>query len=143
MCVSYPAGLLNVGGSTQVPACDWNNVQRGTWGLPPPVNLESCRITFTLLVRHKTQSISQSIILTFHRFKNLLQWFNTLKCFKEIFLYCFQAHIQHSLAGSTFKTVLFTVLIKDKIWYPFQNEHVKVYWSKKFTVEKIHFSKIN
>ena len=47
---SYPAILRNIGGSTQVPACAWNNAQRSTWGLPPPVKLESRHIT--VLVRH-------------------------------------------------------------------------------------------
>ena len=32
-----------------------NNAQWGTWGLPPPVNLESPHITFTVLVRRKTK----------------------------------------------------------------------------------------
>ena len=52
---SHPASLRNVGGSTQVPTCAWNNAQRGTWGLPPPVKMESCHITFTVLVWRKSQ----------------------------------------------------------------------------------------
>ena len=41
-------------GSTKVPACAWNNAQRGTWGLPPPGKLESRHIAITELVRNKT-----------------------------------------------------------------------------------------
>jgi hypothetical protein len=42
----YPASLGNVGGSTQVPVRAWNNAQRGTLGLPPPVKLESRNILY-------------------------------------------------------------------------------------------------
>ena len=52
---SYPASLWNVDGSTQVPACAWNDAPRGNWGLPSPVKLESRYITFTVLVQPKTQ----------------------------------------------------------------------------------------
>ena len=48
--------------STQVPARAWNNVRRGTWGLPPTVKLESRHITFTVSVRPKTQQ--KNIIYT-------------------------------------------------------------------------------
>ena len=51
---SYPASLWNVGGTTQVPACAWNNARRGTWSLPPQEKLESRHITFAVLVQHKT-----------------------------------------------------------------------------------------
>ena len=34
---SFSAGLENVGGFTQGPACTWKNGWRGTFGLPPPV----------------------------------------------------------------------------------------------------------
>ena len=37
MWVTYPASLQNVGGTTQMPTCAWNNARRGTWDLPPPV----------------------------------------------------------------------------------------------------------
>jgi hypothetical protein len=33
---SYSASLQNVGGSTQVPVCAWNNAWKDTWGLLPP-----------------------------------------------------------------------------------------------------------
>ena len=41
-----PFSLRNVGGSTHVSVCAWNNAWRVTWGLPPPVKLESRHITF-------------------------------------------------------------------------------------------------
>jgi hypothetical protein len=52
---SYPASLRNVSVSTQVPVCAWNNVQKSTWGLPPPVRLERRHMTYTVSVWHKTQ----------------------------------------------------------------------------------------
>ena len=53
---SYPANFLNVDSSPQVPSCALNNTQRGTWGLPPPVKLESHRMTFIVLVWHKPKN---------------------------------------------------------------------------------------
>ena len=50
---TYLASLWNVGGSTQVPALDWNNAGRGTWSLLPPMKLQSQHITFTVLVWRK------------------------------------------------------------------------------------------
>ena len=47
---SYPASLGNV-----EPACAWNNARRGSWGLPPPVKLESHHMTFTMLMQRKIQ----------------------------------------------------------------------------------------
>ena len=37
----YLASLWNISGSTQVPACAWINTRRGSWGLLPPIKLES------------------------------------------------------------------------------------------------------
>jgi hypothetical protein len=48
---NYPACLRNIGGSTQVPVCAWNNVQRGTLGLSPPVHLEICPLTYIVSVQ--------------------------------------------------------------------------------------------
>jgi hypothetical protein len=39
MSGNYPASLLNVGGSTQIPVRAWNNSRKGTWGLSLPVKL--------------------------------------------------------------------------------------------------------
>ena len=41
--------------SNRVTALAWNNARRGTQGLPPTVNFESCHIIFTVLVPFKTQ----------------------------------------------------------------------------------------
>jgi hypothetical protein len=53
---SYLASLRNVGGSTRVPVRAWNNAQKGTWGLPPPVKLERRQMTYTVSVWRKTKS---------------------------------------------------------------------------------------
>ena len=47
--------LRNVSGSTQARARAWNNARWSTWGLHPPVKLESRHKTFIVLVRRKTQ----------------------------------------------------------------------------------------
>jgi hypothetical protein len=59
---SYPASLRNVGGSTLVPVRAWNNARKGTWGLPPPVNLERRHMTYIVSVWRKTQSNKQTNI---------------------------------------------------------------------------------
>jgi hypothetical protein len=51
--------LWNVGGSTQVPVCAWNNAWKGILGLPLQVKLESCHMTYTMLVWLKTQQQQQ------------------------------------------------------------------------------------
>jgi hypothetical protein len=38
---------LSVSGSTRVLNCAWNNEQSGSWGLTPPVQLESRHMTYT------------------------------------------------------------------------------------------------
>ena len=50
--------------STQVSARAWNNARRGTRGLPTPVKLASCHITFTVLLRRITQPILDIIIFS-------------------------------------------------------------------------------
>jgi hypothetical protein len=50
-CGSYPASLWNIGGSTQVPICTWNNALKGTWGLPPPVKLEHMTCTVSVWLK--------------------------------------------------------------------------------------------
>jgi hypothetical protein len=53
---SYPASLRNVGGSTQVPVCAWNNPRKDTWDIPPPVKLERRDMTYTVSMWRKTQN---------------------------------------------------------------------------------------
>jgi hypothetical protein len=48
--------LRNVGGSTQVPVRAWNNAQKGTWGLPPPVKLKRRDMTYIVSMWRKTQN---------------------------------------------------------------------------------------
>ena len=45
----YTASLGEVSGFIQMPACAWNNAQRDTWFLPPPVKLESRNKTFVFV----------------------------------------------------------------------------------------------
>jgi hypothetical protein len=56
----YQASLRNICGSTQVSVRAWNNARKGTWGLPPPVNLERGHMTYTVLVGPKTHLNSQT-----------------------------------------------------------------------------------
>jgi hypothetical protein len=58
---SYPVSLQNVSKSTQVPICAWNNAQKGTWGLFPPVKLERLHMTYNVSVWRKTQLNKQTI----------------------------------------------------------------------------------
>jgi hypothetical protein len=53
---SYPASLLNVGGSTQVPIHAWNNARKGAWGLPSPVKLECRDMTYSVSMWRKIQN---------------------------------------------------------------------------------------
>ena len=55
---SYLVSLWNISESTQVLVCALNKAWNGTWGLPPPVKLESPHITFTMLVRHKNPNLA-------------------------------------------------------------------------------------
>ena len=50
---SYPASSWNIGDSTWVSSHAWNNTHSRAF--PPLVKLESRYITFTMLVRHKSQ----------------------------------------------------------------------------------------
>ena len=50
-----PASLQKIHVSVQVPIFAWNNALRGTWGISPPVKLESPYITFIVLVQRKTR----------------------------------------------------------------------------------------
>jgi hypothetical protein len=47
---SYAASLLNVSGSTQVPASAWKNAQSGKTGLPPHIKLEGHHLTCKVYV---------------------------------------------------------------------------------------------
>ena len=58
--------LRIVGGSSWVPTHAWNNAERGNWGLPPAVKLESCHITFTVLVGCETQPKKVCFMLHFN-----------------------------------------------------------------------------
>jgi hypothetical protein len=52
--------LAGICGFTQVPACAWNNARRGTWGLPPPVELERRHMTYTVSVWRNTHLNKQT-----------------------------------------------------------------------------------
>ena len=86
---SYPAGLRNFGGCTQVPARAWNNAGRGTWVLPPPVKLECHHITSTVLVRHKIQpksmiNSSSKFYTNYIKLNGLTMLFNLFKFIRNI-----------------------------------------------------------
>jgi hypothetical protein len=51
---SFRARLRKNAGSTQVPACSWNNARRGNCGFSLQLRLESCHMIRFMLVRHKT-----------------------------------------------------------------------------------------
>jgi hypothetical protein len=57
---SYPAGLRNVGGSTQVLVRAWNNARKGTF--PPPVKLERRDMTYTVSMWRNTQNKQTNIV---------------------------------------------------------------------------------
>jgi hypothetical protein len=49
--------------STHVPVCVWNNTQRGTWGLPPPVKLEICIMTWTVKKQTTTTKNNMTLVM--------------------------------------------------------------------------------
>jgi hypothetical protein len=65
---SYPASLRNVAGSTRVPVRVWNNVRKGTWGLPPPVKLERLDMTYIVWMWCKTQNKQTTKIICYQSF---------------------------------------------------------------------------
>jgi hypothetical protein len=52
--------LMECEGSTQVSVRAWNNAQKGTWGLPPPVKLERRDMTYTVSMWHKPKTNKQT-----------------------------------------------------------------------------------
>ena len=104
-CKDAIRSLRNIGGSTLLPVCAWNNVWRGTWGLPLPVKAgkvtiwplkcqcdlklnKKCILVFTYCCLSKTQII---LIITNSRvnsicviYQDFHYWTNNLSSLVEI-----------------------------------------------------------
>jgi hypothetical protein len=106
MLGSYPAGLLHVGGSTQVPICAWNNVWNNTWGLPPPVKLESRNMTYIMLVWRNTKW-KHVAYEALNELEIILYFLKTWRISSEDWLYkTFHIHRKFYTTKNLFLTIL-------------------------------------
>jgi hypothetical protein len=89
---SYPASLRSIYGSTQVPVLAWNDTEKGTWGLSPPVKQERRHMTYTLSVWRKTQSNIHYLHITFFLLPLLYKFQGILKMnmYMNIYFFSYQ-----------------------------------------------------
>jgi hypothetical protein len=91
-----PAGLRKVGGSTRVPARDWNNARRGNLGLPPPIKAgKNLGGTFRMArlectVAHMGFPASTSNKRIKKRFTTLITTYRTLSRIQNLTFYVYE-----------------------------------------------------